>query len=222
MPGSEIVTTPEPMSHDQAIELLPWLVNESLEAQEQGAVSEHAKSCVICRRELEELKALQLSIDSAANQAVLPEPDMRRINARIDAEVARANSGASLLAALGDFFHSPWRVAFAVQTLALVAVTFVWLQPRDPEPEFVTLTTPQALPSGQYLRVVFDPTLAEVDVADLLDEAGLSIARGPSERGVYTLRFADDVSADQQLSVANGLREDGRVLFLQTVEGTAR
>ena len=216
------MTAPESMSHEQAIELLPWLVNESLEAREQSSVSEHAMSCVICRRELEELKALHRSIDGAASQAVLPEPDMRRINARIDADLARANSGASLLAAIGDFFRSPWRVAFAVQTLALVAVAFVWLQPRDLEPEFVTLTTPQTLPAGQYLRVVFDPTLDDVDVLTLLDEAGLSVATGPSERGVYTLRFADELSVDQQITIADGLRADGRVLFLQTVEGTVR
>jgi len=216
------VTTHEPMSHDQAIELLPWLVNESLQAEEHSAVSEHARNCVICRRELEELKVLQQSIDSAASQAVLPEPDMRRINARIDQDLARANSGASILAAINDFFRSPWRVAFAVQTLALVAVTFVWLQPRDVEPEFVTLTTPQTLPAGQYLRVVFDPMLDEAGVALLLDEARLSIAKGPSERGVYTLRFAEGVSADQQTGIANGLRADGRVLFLQTVEGTVK
>lgn len=216
------MTTPESMSHDQAIELLPWLVNESLEAQEQSAVSEHAMNCVICRRELEELKVLQKSIDNTASQSVLPEPDMRRINARIDADLARANSGALLLETINRFFGSPWRVAFAVQTLALVAVTFVWLQPRDPEPEFVTLTTPEALPAGQYLRVVFDPTLDANGVANLLDEARLSIATGPSERGVYTLRFLDGVSSDQQLGIANGLRADGRVLFLQAVEGTVK
>jgi hypothetical protein len=43
-------------SHEQARELLPWLVNDSLAANERTLVREHAKNCVICRKELAELE----------------------------------------------------------------------------------------------------------------------------------------------------------------------
>ena len=50
------------IAHDEARGLLPWLVNESLDAGELDRVREHANSCVICRRELEDLQHLQASI----------------------------------------------------------------------------------------------------------------------------------------------------------------
>ncbi len=216
------MTTREPLTHDEAIELLPWLVNESLAADEQQAVGAHARSCVICRRELAELKALKQSIDSAAEQVVPPPPDMRRINARIDAQLEQEARGNALLSAAREFFGSPWRVAFAVQTLALVAIAVVWLQPPAAEREFVTLTAPEALPAGHYLRVVFDPMMAGADIAALVEASELSVATGPTERGVYTLAFADSLSGDERTAVADALGADGRVLFLQAVEGTSR
>ena len=49
------MNTRESVSHQQAAELLPWLVNDSLDAGEKENVLEHALACVICRRELDEL-----------------------------------------------------------------------------------------------------------------------------------------------------------------------
>ena len=54
----------ESVSHEQAVELLPWLVNNSLDEQEKEAVLEHAHACVICRRELTNLQQLQNSISN--------------------------------------------------------------------------------------------------------------------------------------------------------------
>ena len=49
------MNAPETVSHEQAVELIPWLVNESLVGKEKEAVLEHAQSCVICRRDLDDL-----------------------------------------------------------------------------------------------------------------------------------------------------------------------
>lgn len=205
------------MSHEESIELLPWLVNNSLRADEREAVRAHAKSCIICRRELAELEALQESVQSMA--VAVPAPDMRRINARIDAQLQRESRGRDLVEGVRNFFASPWRAAFAAQSLALVVVAGLWLQSGIGEPQFRTLTTTETLPSGHYLRVVFDPNLEQSLIDDLLADAGLGVAAGPSERGVVTLRFADAVDEADRSAATETLRSDPRVLFLQPVAG---
>lgn len=211
------MTTHEAMSHDAAIELLPWLVNDSLRGSEREAVQAHATSCIICRRELAELEALQQSIHAMPAEASAP--DMRRINARIDAQLERESRGRNLLEGIRGFFASPWRAAFAAQSVALVAVAALWLQAGTDEPEFRTLSTTDALPSGHYLRVVFDPTLEQAAIDELLAGAGLGVAAGPTERGVVTLRFADAVVEADRTAVAETLQNDARVLFVQPVAG---
>lgn len=209
--------THEAMSHDECVELLPWLVNDSLQGPEREAVHAHATSCIICRRELAELEVLRHSILATTSEA--PAPDMRRINARIDAQLAREAGPRKLLEGLRGLFATPLRVAFAVQSLALVAVASLWLQAGTSEPQYRTLTTSTALPAGHYLRVVFDPTLEQAAIEALLADADLSVAIGPSERGVMTLRFADSVDAADRSAATDVLRNDARVLFLQPVAG---
>lgn len=211
------MTTIDAMSHDAAIELLPWLVNDSLQGSERDAVQAHAASCVVCRRELAELEALQQSIHATA--AETPVPDMRRINARIDAQLEREARGRNLLAAIRGFFASPWRAAFVAQSVVLIAIAATWLQVGLSQSEFRTLSTAETLPAGHYLRVVFDPTLDQAGIDALLADTDLGVAAGPSERGVVTLRFAETVPADDRAAVTEALENDMRVLFVQPVAG---
>ena len=209
------MTVPEMIPHDDAIELLPWLVNDSLEAAERDAVREHATNCVICRRELAQLQAVDRSIAAERARAAVPAPDMRRINARIDAELERGQRGGAALRRIRAWFEDPWFVAFATQTIVVIVMASSWLLSRAPEPGFTTLTAPEALPAGHYVRVVFDPTLDAGGLAALLEDRQLSIVAGPSERGVYTLRFADGVPAVAREAVTAELADEAGVLFAQ-------
>ena len=211
------MTSYDVMSHEESIELLPWLVNGSLSASERGAVEAHAESCIVCRRELAELEALQESIQAPA--FVVPAPDMRRINARIDAQLEHEAWGQNAITALREFFASPWRAAFVAQSLALVVVAALWLQADSNEPQFRTLTSTEALPADNYLRVVFDPNVEAKAIEALLADVGLGVASGPTERGVLTLRFVDASTEVERAAASDALRNDPRVLFLQPVSG---
>ncbi|MFQ5983348.1 MAG: hypothetical protein ACE5KS_08240, partial [Woeseiaceae bacterium] len=208
---------PKTLSHSQAAELLPWLVNDSLDDEDKATVFEHARSCVICRRELASLEQLRDSIERASGQTPIPAPDMRNINARIDALVDRQNRGRPLISRLREFFESPWRVAFAAQTalLLVLAMVLLWPEPRDAQ--FEMLTQPQELPDGQYLRVVFSPDLAQAGLTELLHELELTIVAGPSSRGVYTLGGVNSLSVDDRDKLMTILQEDSEVLFAQPV-----
>jgi len=211
------VTVHNPVPHEEAVELLPWLVNESLDGETKVAMSAHVASCVMCRREIAELKALSESIRQPTLDMPIPEPDMRRINARIDAQLAREGRAACLFAAVRDFLRNPWRIAFVAQTLALLLVVGLWLQQQSVDPEFRTLTSDTVLPDGHYLRVVFDPTLEPAQLSALIDSHQLQIVSGPSERGVFTLQFATAAGADERTRITGKLLENPAVLFAQQI-----
>ena len=205
----------ESVSHEQAIELLPWLVNNSLDEREKEAVLEHAQACVICRRELTNLQQLQNSISDTSSTSPLPEPDLRNINARIDALIDRQNWGRELWSRLREALDSSWRIAFAAQTVALIALAAVLFWPEPRSEEYTTLTQVQNLPDGQYLRVVFSPDLQQSQLTNLLDKHKLTIVGGPSIRGVYTLGVTNTSAYDDIL--LSGLQDDPDVLFAQPV-----
>ena len=205
----------ESLSHEQAVELLPWLVNDSLAQQEQEAVRAHTQSCVICRRELHDLEQVRDSIFRASDSALIPEPDMRNINVRIDALIDRQNRGRELLARLREVLDSPWRMAFAAQSVVLIVLASVLFWPEPEGGEFATLTEAQNLADGQYIRVVFSPELQQSQITSMLDKYALTIVDGPSMRGVYTLGAANTkLNSDTVLSSLQG---DPDVLFAQPV-----
>jgi hypothetical protein len=210
------VNTVERISHDEARELLPWLVNDSLDTRECDRVREHAMNCVICRRELADLRNLRASV-AAANAAAIPAPDMRRINARIDAFMARENRGRRILARLREIGGNPWRIVIAAQTALLVALATVWLWPMAEEPEFTTLTVSESLPDGNYFRVVFEPNLSAADLSSLLESMHLTIVDGPSGHGVYTLRLASPASEADRDALVASLLSNADVRFAQPV-----
>lgn len=207
----------EPMSHEQASELLPWFINDSLAEEERDLVHEHATNCVICRRELNELENLRQSVSDASAATTIPAPDMRRINARIDALIEKENRGQLLLANVREFFYSPWRIAFAAQTAVVVVLATVLLWLQVDEPAFTTLTTPQNLPEGQYIRVVFEPTLPASDLSQLLDKMNLTIVDGPSNRGVFTLRLSTTLTTADRDAIVADLSSNEGIVFAQPV-----
>ncbi len=215
------MSVPEAMSHEQAVELLPWLANDSLEVGEVDLVLAHAKSCVICRRELTQLESLQDSISQAAALTAIPAPDMRRLNARIDALIERENRALVVAAKLRELLGSPWRIAFAAQTVLLLVLAATLLWPDANNSEFSTLTVPEDLPDGHYVRVVFDPNLTATELSRLLNEMSLTVSAGPSNRGVYTLGIPDPASGVDRDAVVANLRANPGVLFAQPVRGAA-
>ncbi len=207
------MSSSEVISHEDARELLPWLVNESLADEERDLVNQHARNCVICRRELEELERLHESIATVGDASPVPAPDLRRINARIDAMMAKEHRGRLLISRLREIVGSPLRLAFAMQTALLVVLGAALFWPQAEQAEFTTLTVPEQLPDGQYIRVVFDPNLDSSEWSGLLDGMSLTIVDGPSDRGVATLRIAASASGTNPDTVITNLLSNPGVLF---------
>jgi hypothetical protein len=211
------VNARESVSHEQAVELLPWLVNDTLDTGEKESVLEHALACVICRRELDELERVSHSVADTANPTPVPAPDMRNINARIDRLIDRQNRVREWFSWIRDTITGPWRVALVVQMGLIVVLASVLIWPGSGDQEFTTLTQPQNIPDGHYVRVVFSPDLAASELSELLDEMALTVADGPSARGVYTLGISESMSEDERARLLANLQRDPSVLFAQAV-----
>ena len=212
--------------HEQALELLPWLINNSLSDDERGAILEHARNCVACRREMRQLEKLRDSIKYLSSSELNPAPDMRNINARIDRFIERQNLGRRSLLWIGRFFERPWRTAYAVQTVLLVVLIAALLWPDKPETpntEFRTLTQSSGLAVGHYVRAVFSPELSATDLQALLDDLELAIVDGPTDRGVYTLALKNSNVVGPRDAALIKLSKNPDVLFAQPVnQGTGQ
>jgi hypothetical protein len=209
------VNVRENFSHEQAMELLPWLVNDSLDESEKEAVLEHAHACVICRRELSSLQKIRDSVSDTSSTLPIPEPDMRRINAQIDEIIDGRKSWRGLIIRFRNLFNSRGRIAFAAQSVVLLALVMILVWPEPEDAQFETLTQTDSLPDGHYVRVVLSPDIQQSQLKDFLDQHELTIARGPSNRGVYTLGVASRTQNIDML--VSNLQGDPIVLFAQPV-----
>jgi hypothetical protein len=199
------------------MEMLPWLINDSLLSDERAAVLDHAQSCVMCRREMKSLQDLRDSINILFSPVPIPVPDMRNINARIDKLINRQNWARRSILWIGEFFASPWRAVYVAQSVLLVVLAAALLWPATSDTEYTTLTQASDLADGHYVRVVFSPDLTHSDLKELLDELELSIVAGPSDRGVYTLATENLIVVEERDAALASLLKNRSVLFAQPV-----
>jgi hypothetical protein len=138
---------------------------------------------------------------------------MRNINRRIDELIEQQNSWRDAFVSVKEFARSPWRLAFVAQSVALLVLAGMLLVPNAPEAEFTTLSNPAAAAPADFVRVVFSPDLGELALSELLNEYGLTVISGPTERGVYMLS-SDGLDREQ---LVESLQSRTEVLFAQPV-----
>ncbi|MBI1742521.1 zf-HC2 domain-containing protein [Candidatus Acetothermia bacterium] len=120
-------------SHLEIVELLPWYLNETLDAKERTKVTEHLKSCASCSQELDELKGLQKVITAPVQELsseTALEHTMQQIRSRRKPASAQAQQRPSWWKLDWGTMLRP-RMALAVGILAAVFVSvgvFVGLQ----------------------------------------------------------------------------------------------
>jgi hypothetical protein len=209
--------------HQRAADLLPWLVNGSLQGAELTWLNHHLGDCVQCR---EEQRRQLLLREVVARQPVVelaPQASFKRLWARIEAAAnapadADLAPGASPAASLrrGD-----WRwgrmasIAAGIAALALVGL-LVWQQDAATTGNRYHTVSSAASPvlPGQ-IRVVFADTATIADIKSILASAHLDAAAGPTSAGVFTLQPVTDHSGADLAAVTRALRSDPRVRFAE-------
>ena len=203
--------TPGPLTHERAFELLPWLVNGTLQAAERDVVEQHARTCIVCRRELREQQRLATAVRAQPAVHVSAQAGLDELDRMLGAGAQEARAAAS-------YRHRylalrPFAVA-AAAGVALLAF-LLWLTPLpQPGPEaYSTLATPPS-EGAVLIDVVFAQQTTAAEIGALLGEVGGEIVAGPSAVGRYSVRLAgsalDDAAVDRALAT---LSSDPRVRF---------
>jgi len=202
------------LSHKQAFELLPWLVNDTLHGTERERLERHVRDCLICRTDLRSQRALASLVQSQATLDRSVDRGFDALLVRIDAGAERATRPPLWWTALLD---RPALLAgvTATATAAVLVAIAVWLGGTRPDVDetgsFVTVTEPAAN-AGVLVDMILAPDVSEMQMRALLQELDLTIVAGPSELGRYTLRVTDAAPLGRDALIAR-LRDDPRVRF---------
>lgn len=203
-------------THLHAVELLPWLVNGSLDDEEQAWVEAHVAQCPGCRQEVLALRRLQEAVHSEQLDDYVS-TRLAGIHQRIDGVTARLSSARNheardeARASAWASWHrllgmgrlratSGWRAAALAQALVLIAVGGVWLVRSNPSEilardtaTYHLLSAPQSsdrspAPDARWhIAVVFDQRTPESEMRALLLALNATLTAGPTAQGAYDL-----------------------------------
>jgi Putative zinc-finger len=197
----------EPIRHERAFELLPWLVNGSLATREREAVEEHLRTCLPCRRELKEQRHLHEVLRTQPAVHISPQTGFEDLSRQM-ATGPRGRRFRRPLGPIGRF------ASVAAAGVALVAALF-WLAPleeRGAAADYRTLAA-GADASGARIDLIFVQSITAAQMQAVLDELGGEVAAGPTDLGRYTVQLDRDASEAEIAALLERLRTDPRVRF---------
>jgi hypothetical protein len=160
-------------------ELLPWLVNQSLNEDERVQVERHVNTCAQCQAEVQWLQAMRSGVQ-AQTYGGAGEMGWQRLRHGLR-ETRKTD-------------RPRWVVPAALAASLVIAVQFVLLVQLQPQPTYAPLTGPAA--GVPILQVEFVPEASEAALRALLRENGLRIIDGPSAAGVYRLALDPERDAN--------------------------
>ncbi len=203
-------------------ELVPWLVNGSLDPTERSELELHLTACTECGAEVRRYEELATALEKDAAAAPSPHPaQLEVLFARIDRGeqadgVAEKRRWPSRLRQLGSATPAPVRWLVVAQ---LAAVLLLWVagDATGPRPRiFRTLAEP-ATTRVAAVRIVFAPDSTEAEIRRLLLEVRAEIVAGPSPLGAYTLALAPSSAGESSDAIVAVLRSRPGVQFAEPI-----
>jgi anti-sigma factor RsiW len=210
---------------EESARLLPWYVNGRLSGADMERVGRHLQHCAICRRDLAHERTIRGLLKTDEPVEYAPQAGLARTLSRID-ELSRDAQPRALppprpaAAARRRRSVLHWLTAAVV----LQAVALGWLGAALRERSLIPASGPyttlasqpvQAAP-GPHIRALFAPSMTLSELTALLAANHLSVLRGPSTSGVYTLALASPpLTAGGLDRAVLDLHRDPRVLFAE-------
>jgi len=181
--------------HREAVELLPWLVNGTLDGGERARVESHLAQCAACRRELEAARTLQAVIASEEGDPMVASA-LARLHMQLDEEEAGYGPRQlmRMLARRWRETRPAVRRTLATQfaiILMLAGTLSIVVATSEPAPAlYRTLSeVPSAMPGGPFIVVVFKGEHSEQEIRRLLLRLHARVVDGPSSVGAYRLEL---------------------------------
>jgi anti-sigma factor RsiW len=216
-------------SHRTTQELLPWLLNGTLEGEEAQQVEQHLQECPACRSELECLNVLR---SDYVESDLAPEAKaaFARLRPRLMDEATPASRAPRRPASRGKGRQTTipgwatarlapipvWvKLALTVQFALVVGLGWQVLQPDRSGLAYHTLSA-AGMPerAAGSLVVVFDPNSPQREVARILHGTGGRVVDGPTASNGYVVAVPDGA-----LNVAlNRLRAEPAVVLAEPLQ----
>jgi hypothetical protein len=211
---------------EEAARLLPWYVTGRLSAADLERVSAHLAHCAICRNDIAHETSIRNLVKTDARVEYAPQAGLAKTLSRID-ELSREESAPTPSA------ESPARdpqrrvgpLQWLTAAVVIQAIALFWLGNAQRHPSaagaarasYATLSSdPPPHPSSFPIRTVFAPTMTVADLKALLSRNRLTIVRGPTDAGAFTLASTDPrVGAVGIAASVDALRRDAHVLFAE-------
>lgn len=206
--------------HRESWELLPWLVNDSLDDAQTQRLKAHMEDCAECRREYAEQLLLQQQLLREESVLYTPHASLRKLMTRIGQdEIAPPNESVRPPAARATRRMRWLTFAVAAEALGLVVLIGALTLQSDydrSQPRYSTLSSaPTVIPPGPAARVVFSPTVSLAQLGELLRSYQAQVVAGPSEAGVYTLVFPAARDQKEVAAAITRLRANPEVRFAE-------
>lgn len=208
-------------THAQTQTLLPWLINQTLHAEEQQQVEEHLRHCLVCRRELIDLQKMAEHLTAPSDLEAAAEASFAGIVRKLPERNVSAKPLYTTKAAPKRSWprinRTPSWLALAASLLLFVPVVWHGLPPLE-STNYTTLSSTQPKTvTGRQLKVVFSPSLSNSEVAAILAQIHGQKLDEPNSMGAYTIKLEEDngsATLDQTLAL---LRQRPDVLFAEPV-----
>ena len=196
---------PEPAgdaAHRATWELLPWLLNGTLDGAELETAQSHLRDCALCQADLAGLRRLRETA-AAANPQPDPEPALARLMARIDASAGPHHDAAGVdpLEPAVPRDERPraandprWlrRVAIAqCGLIVLLAALLAW--PQGKNDAYLGLGDVPVTQGGAV--VLFRPGTPEQELRRIVRASGARIVDGPTVTDAWVLAVPGSQSA---------------------------
>lgn len=210
--------------HHEVSSLIPWNVNDTLDAHEQQRVDVHVAACAVCREDLAVQNRIFEGIQAQPALDYMPVASLKRLQAQLDVAQAQSapeqvQSASRQAPSLEPVRREPWRFwmaasvgALAIAIGVLAAGRWVQFEARGKQTSYRTVTNSTLRPQGEVIRAVFSPIITLVELQQILDEAQLNIVSGPTEAGVYSLASNSSVTVRSSLEQ---LRRHAAVRFAE-------
>lgn len=202
--------------HRRVWTMLPWVANATISAEQKSQVEAHIERCADCREELEIQRALRNAVQAQEPTAWTdPETGLSKLLGRIDEPLVEQ----PLPTTTPQRKRSPLIAAMAA-AIFVQAIGIGLLSVRRPgpgkDPQYITLSQPQALLPTASLRVVPAPSLTMAAWQELLRSNRLHVVGGPNTVGAYELAVETPSRAGVD-SLAARLRENADLEFVEAL-----
>ncbi len=199
------------LTHAQAFELLPWLINGTLCGAELDSVQDHVRSCIACRIAVREQQRLRVAVREQPTVPLSAEVGFEQLTGQLDGRGALPHFFSAR-----QFVGSSRRAHLAAAAALLAAVVGVaWLAGSgvNRAPEFTTLGKESAI-DDLRIDLIFATWVSESDMRALLSEINATIVGGPSEIGRYTVSIGGNAATEGDVSaLLERLTSDRRIRF---------